>query len=58
MEKEEEVDRRRGGKTTSKSEQDWNLSAHLGQLETEQNRKGLCKVICGAPMTMQAYGID
>ena len=41
MEKEEEVDRRRGGKTTSKSGQGWILPAQLGQLKTGQDGKGL-----------------
>ena len=41
MEKEEEVDRRRGGKTISKSEQGWTLPAQLGQLKTGQDEKGL-----------------
>ena len=42
MEK-EEVDRRRGGKTVSKSEQGWTLPAQLGQLKTEQDGKGLLR---------------
>ena len=33
-EKEEEADRRRGGKTISKSGQEWTLPAQLGQLKT------------------------
>ena len=32
--KEKEVDRRRGGKTISKSGQEWTLQAQLGQLKT------------------------
>ena len=42
MEK-EEVDRRRGGKTTSKSGQGWTLPAQPGQLKTEQDGKGLLR---------------
>ena len=57
MEK-EEVDRRRGGKTISKSTQGLTLPAELGQLKTGQDEKGCCEVICGAPTTMQGYGID
>ena len=32
--KKEEADRRRGGKTISKSGQEWTLPAQLGQLKT------------------------
>ena len=39
MEK-EEVDKRKDGKTISKSGQGWTLSAQLGQLKTGQNGKG------------------
>ena len=41
MKKEEEEARRRGGKTILKSRQEWTLPAQLGQLETEQDGKGL-----------------
>ena len=41
MKNEEEVDRRRGGKTISKSGQGWTLPAQLGQLKTGQDSKGL-----------------
>ena len=41
----EEIGRRRDGKTISKGGQ--------GKME-----KGCCKVICGAPTTLQGYGID
>ena len=41
MKNEDEVDRRRGGKTISKSGQGWTLPAQLGQLETGQDSKGL-----------------
>ena len=54
MEKEEEVERRRGGKTIFKSGQEWTLPPQLGQLKTGQDRE----VICGAPMTLQGYEID
>ena len=57
MEKEEEIDRRRGGKTISKSRQGWTLLAQIGQLKTGQDGKCCCKVICGAPTTRQDYGI-
>ena len=43
MEKEEEVDRRRGWKTILKSGQGWILPAHLGQLKTVQDVKGLLR---------------
>ena len=43
MGKEEEVDRRRGGKIISKSGQGWILSAQLGQLKTGQDGKGLLR---------------
>ena len=39
MKKEEEVDRRKGGKTISMSGQGWTLSAQLRQVKTEQDRK-------------------
>ena len=39
--KKEKVDRRKGGKTISKSEQGWTLPDQLGQLRTGQDRKGL-----------------
>ena len=40
MEKEEKVDRRRGGKTISNSGQGWTLPAQLGWLKTGQGEKG------------------
>ena len=40
MEKEEKIDRRRGGKTTLKSVQGW-TSPQLEQLKTELDGKGL-----------------
>ena len=36
--------RRRGGKTISKSGQEWTLPAQLGQLKTEQDGKGLLRI--------------
>ena len=41
MEKEEEIDRRRGGKTISKSGQGWTVPAQLGQLKTGKDGNGL-----------------
>ena len=41
MDKEEEVDRRIGRKRIIKSGQGWILPAQLGQLKTEEDRKGL-----------------
>ena len=49
--KEEEVDRRRGGRKISMSGQGWTLPAQLGRLKTGQDGKGLLRVICGAPTT-------
>ena len=40
--KEEEADRRKGGKTISKCGQEWTWQAHLGQLKTDRTRwKGI-----------------
>ena len=39
-----EADRRRGGKTISKSGQEWTLPAQLGQLKTGQDGKGLLRI--------------
>ena len=52
--KEENVNRRRGEKTISKSGQGWNLSAQLGQMKTGQDGKKLLR----SHLTMQDYGID
>ena len=41
MEKEEEVDRRRDGRTILKSGQGWTWPAQLGQLKRGQDGKGL-----------------
>ena len=43
MEIEEKVERRRGGKTISKSVQKWTLLAQLRQLKTGQDGKGLLR---------------
>ena len=47
--KEKEADRRRGGKTISKSGQEWTLPAQLGQLKTGQDGKGLLKIHLWCP---------
>ena len=52
MKTEEEVDRRRGGKTISKSGQEWTLPAQLGQLRQDKMERAWCEVICGAQMTL------
>ena len=57
-EKEKEADRRRGGKTISKSGQELTLPAQLGQLKTKQDGRDCCEFICGAPTTFQGYGIE
>ena len=43
-EKEKEADKRRGGKTISKSGQEWTLPAQLGQLKTGQDGKELLQI--------------
>ena len=40
-EREKKADRKRGGKTISKSGKEWTLPAQLGQLNTGQDGKGL-----------------
>ena len=47
--KENEADRRRGGKTISKSGQEWTLPAQLGQLETGQDGKGSLRIHLWCP---------
>ena len=42
--KEKEADRKIGGKTISKSEQEWTLPAQLGQLKTGQDGEGLLRI--------------
>ena len=49
MEKKKEADRRRGGKTISKSGQEWTLPAQLGQLKTGQDGKGLLRIHLWCP---------
>ena len=44
-----QADRRRGGKTISKSGQEWTLPAQLGQLETGQDGKGLLQIHLWCP---------
>ena len=44
--KEEEADRRRGGKTISKSGQEWTMPAQLGQLKTGHDGKGFFLYCC------------
>ena len=43
--KRKKADRRRGGKTISKSDQEWTLLAQLGQLKTGQVERGCCEFI-------------
>ena len=50
-ERDEKADRRRGGKTILKSEQEWTRVADKVEMDC-------CEVICGAPMTFQGYGIE
>ena len=47
--KEKEADRRRGGKTISKSGQEWTLPAQLGQLKTGQDGKELLRIHLWCP---------
>ena len=47
--KEKEADRRRGGKTISKSGQEWTLPPQLGQLKTGQDGKGLLRIYLWCP---------
>ena len=47
--KEKEADRRRGGKTISKSGQEWTSPAQLGQLKTGQDGKGLLRIHLWCP---------
>ena len=47
--KEKKADRRRGGKTISKSGQEWTFPAQLGQLKTGQDGKGLLQIHLGCP---------
>ena len=47
--KEKEAYRRRGGKTASKSGQEWTLPAQLGRLKTGQDRMGLLRTHLWCP---------
>ena len=47
--KKKEAGRRRGGKTISKSGQEWTLPAQLGQLKTGQDGKGLLQIHLWCP---------
>ena len=47
--KEKEADRRRGGKTISKTGQEWTLPAQLEQLKTDQNGNGLLRIHLWCP---------
>ena len=47
--REKEADRRRGGKTISKSGHGWTLPALLGQLKTGQDGKGLLRIHLWCP---------
>ena len=47
--KDKEADRRRGGKTISKSGQEWTLQAQLEQLKTGQDGKGLLRIYLWCP---------
>ena len=55
--KEEEVDRKRDGKTIIKSRQGCALPADLGQLKQDRLQRCCCEVICGTPTTLRGYGI-
>ena len=48
-EQRKEADRRKVGKTISKSDQDWTLSTQLGQLKTGQERTGLLRTHLWCP---------
>ena len=58
QEKEKEADRRRGGKTISKSGQEQTLPAQLGQLKQDKMERDCCEFVCDAPKTLQGYGIE
>ena len=47
--KKKKVDRRRGGKTISKSGPEWTLLVQLGQLKTGQDGKGLLRIHLWCP---------
>ena len=59
MEKEEEVDTKRGGKTISKSGQGMDFASSIrSSLGEDKIERGCFEVICGAPTTLQGYGRD
>ena len=53
--KEKEADRRRGGKTISKSGQEWTLPAQLRQLRTGQDGKGLLRIHLWCPADLPRF---
>ena len=55
MEKEEEIDRRRDGKTILKSGQGWTLPSQLGQLKTGQDGEGLLRSHLWWPNDLARY---
>ena len=50
MENEEEPDRRRRGRISSESGQEWTLPAQVGRLNTGQGGKGLLRVHLWCPI--------
>ena len=56
--KEKEAHRRKGGRTISKSGQEWTLPAQLWQLKTGQDGKGLLRIHLWCRTTFQGYGIE
>ena len=50
--------KRTGGKTISKSGQEWTMSAQLRRLKHDKMERGCCELICGAPTTFQGYVIE
>ena len=57
MDKEDKVDKGRGGKTTSGNGQAWSFAGPRGQGEQGKIEKTGCKIICGAPMTFAVKGL-
>ena len=53
---EDETDRRREGKTTSRDGQEWSLPSPSGQWRTEKMEETDCEVICGTPTTLAVKG--
>ena len=56
--KKNEGDRIIGGKTISKSGQEWTLPAQLGQLKTGQDERGLLRINLWCPDDLPSYGIE